>query len=156
MIGKPAAAGEPVIAGVALERVDSGLKAKYHSPPTDEMNWSRKTYQVQLENGDQVSETGIANGLFGLSADGVLTHLVTGYRVARFPDQPSGRAAGDYLAAAYAREFKALNRAFSKSMTYDQYRALAEAADLNRKINGDEEFNRQLTAAGVERSGGGG
>ena len=115
------------------------------------MNWSTKKYQVQLENGDEESVTGISNGLFGLSADGVLTHLPTGYRIARFPDQQSGRAAGDYLTVVYAEEFNALNKAFRKSMTYEQYRSLSEAADLNAKINGDRDFNRQLAEAGVER-----
>ncbi len=117
------------------------------------MNWSRKKYKVQLENGDEESVTGISNGLFGLSDAGVLTHLQTGYRVARFPDQAAGKAAGDYLTVVYAEEFNALNKAFSKSMTYDQYRSLSEAADLNAKINDDRDFNRQLAAAGIERTG---
>ena len=118
------------------------------------MNWSRKKYNVRLENGDEESVTGISNGLFGLSADGVLTHLQTGYRVARFLDQQSGKAAGDYLTVVYAEEFNALNKAFSKSMTYDQYRSLSEAADLNAKINDDRDFNRQIAATGVERGSG--
>ncbi len=118
------------------------------------MNWSPKKYKVQLENGDQESVTGISNELFGLSAAGVLTHLKTGYRVARFPDQAAGRAAGDYLTVVYAEEFNALNKAFSKSMTYDQYRSLSEAADLNARINDDRDFNRQIAATGVERGSG--
>lgn len=113
------------------------------------MNWSKKKYRVRLENGAQKSVAGSSNGLFGMSADGVLTHLVTGYRVARFPDQAAAQAVGDYLAAAYAAEFAALNAAFHSSMTYDQFRSLAAAVDLNRKINGDRYFGRQLSAAGI-------
>lgn len=115
------------------------------------MNWSQKNYTIQLENGDRESVAGIANGLFGLSDTGVLTHLATGYRVAAFPNQAAGRAAGDYLASAYAEEFKALNRAFTESITYDGYRALSETADLNAKINADHHYNR-LLAAGVRRN----
>ena len=129
-------------------------KPKHNAVKNDEMNWNRKKYKIRFENGDEQSITGNSNGLFGLSEAGVLTHLKTGYRVARFPDQQSGQAAGNYLAAAYAAEFAALNRAFRKSMTHDQFRSLAEAADLNRKINDDRYFNQQIAAAGVERNGG--
>lgn len=118
------------------------------------MNWSRKKYHVRLENGDQELVAGISNGLFGLSDAGVLTHLPTGYRVAQFPDQQSGRAAGDYLAAAYSEEFAALHKAFRQEMTYDQYRSLSETADLNAKINDDRNFNRPLAAAKVELGSG--
>jgi hypothetical protein len=118
------------------------------------MNWKPKKYKIHLENGKRELTTGISNGLFGLSDDGVLTHLRTGYRVARFPDRSSGEAAGDYLTSVYAEEFGALSRAFRKSMTYDQYRALPETMDLNHKISGDPDFNRLLVAAGVVRTGG--
>jgi len=114
------------------------------------MDWTHKKYRVQLNNGERKSVSGIANGLFGLSDAGVLTHLVTGYRVAQFPDQQSGCAAGDYLATVYAAEFEALKRAFKKSMSYDRFRALSETVDLNAKICGDRYFNRLLAAA-VER-----
>lgn len=103
------------------------------------MNWSRKKYKVQLENGEEESVTGISNELFGLLDDIVLTHLQTGYRVTRFPDQAAGKAAGDYLTVVYAEEFNALNKAFSKSRTYNQYHSLSEAADLNARINDDRD-----------------
>lgn len=118
------------------------------------MNWSCRKYRIRLGDGSEESVTGTANGLFGLSASGVLTHLKTGYQVAKFPDQQSSQAAGDYLATAYAEEFEALNRATKESMTYDQIRALAETIDLNRKINEDSYFNQQLTAAGVNQDDG--
>lgn len=98
--------------------------------------------------------TGIANGLFELSADGVLTHLQSGYRVPVFPTKQSDRRWATILTAAYAKEFKVLNRAFDKSMTYDQHRALDEAAELNRKINDDQHFNRLLAATEVRQAGG--
>ena len=114
------------------------------------MDWTPQKYLVQLNNGDQESVNGIANGLFGLSEAGVLTHLVTGYRVASFPNQLSGRAAGDYLASVYAAEFAALNQTFRKSMTYDEFRSSSEAADLNAKIRDDQQFHRLLAAARVD------
>lgn len=91
------------------------------------MNWNRRKYKIRFENGTEQSVTGSSNRFFGLSESGVPTHLKTGCRVARFPDQQSGQAAGDYLAAYYAEEFEALNRALRKSMTYDQYRSLARS-----------------------------
>ena len=118
------------------------------------MKWNYKKYKIQLENGESEPMTGISNGLFGLSDDGVLTHLRTGYRVARFPDRASGEAAGDYLTSVYAEEFGALSRAFRRSMIYDQYRALPKTVDLNRKTSGDLDFNRLLVTAEVVRAGG--
>ena len=141
-----------------VELTGGGIQTSGHS--TDQtpsiaggINWNYKKYKIHLENGASESLTGISNGLFALSDDGVLTHLQTGYRVARFPDRSSGEAASDYLTSVYAEEFGAPSRAFRKSMTYDQYRALPEAVDLNRKISGDPDFNRLLVAAGVGRTG---
>ena len=114
------------------------------------MNWHRRTYQIRFENGDQESVDGIANRLFGLSESGVLTHLKTGFRVAQFSDQAAAKAAGDYLTAVYAEEFDALNKVSTESMTYDQFRSLTEAADLNAKVNGDKHFSRHI-AAGAGR-----
>ena len=58
------------------------------------MNWSKKKYNVRLENGDEESVTGISNGLFGLSADDVLTHLQTGYRVTALSRSGGGQSGG--------------------------------------------------------------
>lgn len=115
------------------------------------MNWQKKNYTIKLSDGTDKFYSGISNGLFALSFGCTLTHLRSGYAVAQFRDEESGKRVGDYLADTYAAEFAALNKAIKKGMTGEKYKALPEAQDLNRKMKSDAYFQAQISEFAVKQ-----
>lgn len=109
------------------------------------MAWTEITYETHLDNGTFALVDGFSNGSFGVSLfDEVLTHLATGYKIAQFRDAESAMRVGDYLAEEYAAELAALNHAYRKSLTHDQFKQLPSAIHLNEAVKTDDYFQSQI------------
>lgn len=114
------------------------------------MNWSKATYETQLDDGNVALVDGFSNGTFGVSLyEDVLTHLATGYKVARFRNTESAQRVGDYLAEHYADELPRLDGEYRRSMPHDEFKQLPSAINLNEIVKTDDYFQSQINQFAV-------
>lgn len=114
------------------------------------MNWTKKNYEIKLNDEKTGFISGVSNGLFGVSFGCTLTHLKSGYKIAEFRDEESAKRVADYLSDKYVAAFAALNKEYRPTMTHDEYKELPSAKDLNFKIKSDAYFQAQIAEYAVK------